>query len=235
MGVPQVWGCWGGGLSRLTLPRAALPPEQRSPSAAAGHSPGCPRCARSPRRRDASPPAARGRRPAGPGLAPTRLQRERPPLSTSPSPGDLPRSGGDSQMGGQGLTRTLQLKRCKATPCGHSPRPPPSPPCSVPRTRAVHHTGSLDGPVGRLHRIHPLHPKIVSSDLDAGDRAVLDDLVAEEGQQSHGRGTGVVGQPSSPDIDPPKLGKVNPSSSLALAISLSQQLLLLALVITHPP
>lgn len=86
--------------------------------------------------------------------------------------------------------------------------------------------------MGRLHRIHPLHPEIVSSDLDAGDGAVLDDLVAEEGQQSHGRGTRAVGQPDSPDIYLPNLGKVNPSSSLALAISLSQ---LLLLVITYLP
>lgn len=39
--------------------------------------------------------------------------------------------------------------------------------------------------MGSLDRIYPLHPKIISSDLDAGDRAVLDDLVTEEGQQSH--------------------------------------------------
>lgn len=39
--------------------------------------------------------------------------------------------------------------------------------------------------MGSLDRIYPLHPKIISSDLDAGDRAVLDDLATEEGQQSH--------------------------------------------------
>lgn len=85
--------------------------------------------------------------------------------------------------------------------------------------------------MGCLHCIHPLHPKIISSDLDAGDWAVLNDLVAEEGQQSHSRVTMAVGQPGSLDSHPPNLGKVNQTSIWHL----SQQQLLVLLVITHLP
>lgn len=44
----------------------------------------------------------------------------------------------------------------------------------------------------------------------------------------------MVGRPGSPDIYPPNLGKVNLSSGLALATSLSQQLVLLPLITTYP-
>ena len=71
--------------------------------------------------------------------------------------------------------------------------------------------------MGRLHCIHPLHPKVIGSDLDPGDRAVLNDLVTEGGQQSQRE---AVRRPGSPDIYLPNLGKVNPSRNLALTTSL---------------
>lgn len=122
--------------------------------------PGYLQCVRSPRRRDASPPEARAHLPAGPGHAPTPLWGHRA-----------------HQMGhtehiswGTWAWCTPGSRRAKQS-------------CPI-RTCTVDHTGSLDGPMGCLHCVHPLHPKVICSDLDAGDGAVLYDLRVEKKRQS---------------------------------------------------
>lgn len=126
-----------------------------------------------------------------------------------------------------------RLTGCKATPCPAAAAPVPHLPCRalrpVPAQFTTQGVWMVPWAVSTAYTLFTPKSSALTWMPVTGQFSMI---WWQRKGSSNGRVARAAGQPGSPDIWPPNLGKVNLSSGLALAVSLSQHLLLLPPVVT---